>query len=173
MTRTKNDIYVALIVASVGLFFLIQAYLIESSQYDLIGPRLVPMVITGLIIGLGALQLALTIGLRDRSDGTAEISVISEGEPELPALSRQATIRMAAIIGLGFIYVWLFSATGYLISTALVLAALLVTFGTQAAGKVTVLTIGGAVAYYLIFIKLMGIHNPPGWLIDLGKFGLG
>lgn len=79
---------------------------------------------------------------------------------------------MAAIIAIGFAYIWLFSATGYLIATAIAMALLLVVFGTSSVGKVAVLTIGGTAAYYIIFIRLMGIYDPPGWLINLEVLGL-
>ena len=79
---------------------------------------------------------------------------------------------MAAVIFIGFAYIWLFSATGYLIATAITMASLLVAFGTCNAGKVVVLTIVGTAAYYTIFIWLMGIYDPPGWLINLEMLGL-
>ena len=52
------------------------------------------------------------------------------------------------------------------------MAPLLVVFNTRNAGKVAVLTIVGTAAYYIIFIRLMGIYDPPGWLINIEMLGL-
>ena len=112
--------------------------------------------------------MALAYAVSDLVLARAGASTIGE----LAALSKPAVLRMAAIIVIGFAFIWLFSATGYLIATAIAIAPLLVVFGTRNAGKVAVLTIVGTAAYYIIFIRLMGIYNPPGWLINLEMLGL-
>ena len=165
MVRDKSEFFSAVVVVGLGIFFLLQAHAIDSFQEDLIGPRLVPMEIAGMIIGLGVLQFV--VAWMGRNDAPK-----SGDDAGLPALSKPAIIRMAAIIAVGFAYLWLFEATGYLIATAIVLALLLVVFGTRSAGKVAVLTVGGATVYYILFIKLMGIFDPPGWLIDIEMLGL-
>ena len=164
MVRDKSEFISAAVVVGLGIFFLLQANSIESFQDALIGPRMVPMQIAGLIIGLGVLQFAVAWVGRSAS--------VDTGDAELSPLSRLVVFRMAAIIALGFAYILLFSATGYLIATAVVLALLLVVFGTRNAGKVAILTIGGAAVYYILFIKLMGIFDPTGWLIDVEMLGL-
>ncbi len=172
MARHKSEFLSAVVVVGLGIFFLLQAYSIESFQEALIGPRLVPMQIAGLIIGLGVLQFAVAWLGRSGSVKTGDYPPSGADDSELLALSRPAALRMVSIIAAGFAYVWLFSATGYLIATTVILALLLVVFGTRSAGKVAVLTIVGAAAYYTIFIKLMGIHDPAGWLIDIEMLGL-
>lgn len=160
-------------VIGVGIFSLYLACSIESFQEEtLIGPRLVPMTIAGLGICLGVLQFAIAGVSRVKKDEAGDSTFSGTGDGKRPALSKAAVLRMAAIIVIGFAYIWLFSATGYLIATATVMAVLLVVFGTRNVGKVAMLTIGGTAAYYLIFIWLMGVYNPPGWLINLETFGL-
>ena len=168
MMRDKSEFISAAVVVGLGIFFLLQAHLIESYQEALIGPRLVPVYLAGMIIGLGILQFA--VAWMGRSGSTEpEDSLLSE---DLPVMSRPAILRMAAIIAIGFAYMLLFEATGYLIATAIVLALLLFVFGTRKAVRLAVLTIGGAAVYYFLFIKLMGIHDPTGWLIDVEMLGL-
>ena len=160
----KSEFFSAGVVVGLGIFCLFHAYSIESFQKVLIGPRPVPMTIAGMIIGFGILQFFVAWM------GRGENGKAADGKS--PALSNAAVLRMAAIIVVGFAYIWLFSATGYLIATAIIMASLLVLFGIRPAGKVAVLTIGGTAVFYIIFIRLMGIYSPPGWLVNLEMFGL-
>ena len=173
MARDKAEFLSAAVVVGVGIFSLYLAYSIKSSQEGiLIGPRLVPMAIAGLGIGLSVLQFAIAWVRRVKSGKAGDSTFSGTDDGKRPALSKPAVLRMAAIIVIGFAYIWLFSATGYLIATVISMALLLVVFGTRNAGKVAVLTIGGTVAYYIIFIWLMGVYDPPGWLINLEMLGL-
>jgi len=167
MARDKAELLSAAVVVGVGIFILYLAYSIKSFQeVSLIGPRLVPTAIAGLVIGLGVLQFTIA-WVRRVASGKA-----GAGDGKRPALSKTAVLRMAAVIVIGFAFIWLFSATGYLIATAMAMAPLLVVFNTRNAGKVAVLTIVGTAVYYIIFIRLMGIYDPPGWLINLEMLGL-
>ena len=171
MARDKAEFLSAAIVVGVGIFSLYLAYSIKTYQEEILtGPRLVPMAIAGSGIGLGVLQFAITWVRRVKSGKAGDSTFYGDGKR--PALSKPAVLRMAAIIVIGFAYIWLFSATGYLIATAIAMASLLVVFGTRNVGKVAVLTIGGTAVYYIIFIWLMGIYDPPGWLINLEMLGL-
>ena len=160
----ESELFSAVVVVSLGIFCLYHAYTIESFQIVLIGPRPVPMTIAGMIIGFGVLQFLVAWV------GRGENGKAANGKSS--ALSNTAVFRMAAIIVVGFAYIWLFSATGYLIATAITMASLLIVFGTHKAGRVALLTIIGTAAYYAIFIWLMGIYDPPGWLINLEMLGL-
>ena len=173
MAHDKAEILSEAVVIGVGIFALYLAYSIETYQEEiLLGPRLVPMAIAGLGIGLGVLQFAVSWARRVNSGKAGDSTFSGAGDGKRPALSKTSVLRMAAIIVIGFAYIWLFSATGYLIATTIAMALLLVVFGTRNAGKVAVLTIGGTAVYYIIFIRLMGIYNPPGWLINIEMLGL-
>jgi Tripartite tricarboxylate transporter TctB family len=173
MARDNAEFLSAAVVVGVGIFSLYLAYTIKTFEEEiLVGPRLVPIAIAVLGISLGVLLFAVTwVGhVKSGKVVDSKLSGISDGKQS--SLSKIAVLRMAAIIVLGFVYIWLFSATGYLIATAITMASLLVVFGIRPAGKVAVLTIGGTAVYYIIFIQLMGIYSPPGWLINLEMLGL-
>ena len=172
MARHKAEFLSAAVVVAVGILGLCLADSIKSVQDEILGPRLLPMAIAGLGIGLGVLQLSMVWVRRCKSIKAAGSTSSDGGDAKRRALSKPALFRMAVTIVIGFAYIWLFSATGYLIATALAMALLLVVFGTSSVGKVAVLTIGGTAAYYIIFIRLMGIYDPPGWLINLEVLGL-
>jgi hypothetical protein len=173
MTRDKAEFLSEAVVIAVGIFALFLAHSIETYQeVSQIGPRLVPMVIAGLGIGLGVLQFSVSWIRRVKNGNTGNYTFSGTGHGKQPALSKTVILRMAAIIAIGFAYIWLFSATGYLIATAIAMVSLLLMFGTYNPGKVAMLTIVGTATYYIFFIWLMGIYNPPGWLINLEMLGL-
>ena len=107
-------------------------------------------------------QLAIAWMRRVKSGEVGNATISDADDDKASTVSKAAVFRMAAIIVIGFVYIWLFSATGYLIATAITMPSLLVVFGTRNAGKVAVLTIGGTAAYYIVFIWLMGVYDPPG-----------
>ncbi|MEN8247120.1 MAG: tripartite tricarboxylate transporter TctB family protein [Thermodesulfobacteriota bacterium] len=177
MARDKAELFTAVVVICLGIFFLLQAYQVETVQRALIGPRLVPMEIAGMIIGLGVLQFIViwvsrAENVKDCDSGTSD----SETSPTAAGVSTLVctapVFRTLAVIVIGFAYIWLFSATGYLIATAITMALLLVLFGTRNPTKVALITIGGTAVYYFIFIWLIGIYDPPGTLINLKILGL-
>ena len=169
MTRDKAELLSEAVVIAVGIFALYLAHSIETYQeVSQIGPRLVPLVIAGLGISLGVLQFSGSWIRRLKNGKTGNYT----GHGKQPTLSKTVVLRMAAIIAIGFAYIWLFSATGYLIATAIAMVSLLLMFGTYNPGKVAMLTIVGTATYYIFFIWLMGIYNPPGWLINLEMLGL-
>lgn len=160
----KPEFFTAAVVVCLGIFFMFHAYSIETFQKVLIGPRPVPMAISAMIIGFGILQFFVAWVGHGESGNSRDA--------ESPVMPRAAAFRMTAVILIGFAYIWLFSATGYLIATAMTMAPLLVVFGTYDKRTVAVLTIAGTAAYYTIFIWLMGIYDPAGWLINFETIGL-
>jgi len=172
MTRNKSEFFSAIAVICLGIFFLFQAYQVETVQRALIGPRLVPMNIAGMIVGLGILQFIVAwVGGAENVKGC-------DSEPSLTAAEVSALVctapvfRTLALVVIGFAYIWLFSASGYMIATGITMALLLVLFGTRNPAKVAMITVSGTAVYYLIFIWLIGIYDPPGWLINLEMLGL-
>ena len=173
MRQSRVDFISAIVVILVGLFFLILARQIKTSGFQtaaeaLVGPPMVPLTIASLIIGLGVLELVAII-LRHRNNaGEAEKDLADSAASEFSELSIQVIAKLAATLAIGIAYVWLLSATGYLISTAITLAALLALFGTRSVVKVTIIAVVGAAIYYFLFIRLMGIYSPVGWLVNFG-----
>lgn len=169
MIRDKVE---PIIVICLGIFFLLQAYQIEVGQDALVGPRLVPVCIAGMIIGFGILLfiVAWVVG-RTENVKPGDSSLSPEDNRGIAALWAAPISKIMFILVIGFAYVWLFSATGYLIATALILTLLLFLFGTRNLGMLAIITVSGTAGYYFIFIYLIGIYAPPGWLINLEMLG--
>jgi hypothetical protein len=173
MRQSSTDLIASVAVILVGIFFLILARQIETSVFQtaaeaLVGPAMVPTIVAALLIGLGALELG-TILLRRRSDEPLPENPDPSLEGnETTEITAEVLIRIVTTVCIGFAYVWLLSATGYIISSAFALAALLILFGTRSALKITLITVVGTAVYYGVFIWLMGVYSPVGWLIHLG-----
>lgn len=173
MRQSSVDILTSVSVILVGIFFLLLAGEIRTSGFHtaaeaLVGPEMVPKIIAWLIIGLGSLELISAALRRRAKDGDPVLKKSDDEDAEFSELSPKVLVRIGLAVGIGFAYVWLMTATGYLIATALVLAALLVLYGTTSIVKIGIIAICGGGVYYFLFIWLMGIYSPAGWLINLG-----
>lgn len=158
VTVRQRDLLVSLAVVGLGLFFLSQTYLIENIGNDPVGPEFVPTVLSWLLIGLGLLSAVARIIMKEPDDAT-RLTV------PLPAL-----LWMGAITGFGLLYFLLFLATGYLLATVIALAVVLVAFGVRSPIQVSLQSVLGGLAYFIIFIRVMKVYDPPGSLIDISTF---
>ncbi len=156
-----------------GLFCLLLAFRIETSESTMVSPRLVPVCIAGLIVALGVLQfiVAWIGGRRTKNVKGGDSGLPHEDTEDSAAIHIPSVLRIIVIPVVGFAYIWLFSATGYLISTAIIMAFVLFLFGTKKPGKVAIIAVSAAVSYYFIFIYLIGTYVSPGWFINLGLPG--
>lgn len=156
-------------VIFVGLVFLFLARQIATPKFQtaaeaLVGPAMVPTVIASLIIALGSLEL---IGVLREKDPEGRPSEIADDDEEKSELTLHMIARIVATAIIGFAYIWLLTATGYIISTAITLPTLLVLFGTSSIRKLAIMTIVGTAIYYFVFFRLMGLYDPAGWLINI------
>ena len=154
----QKELLVSLGVIGVGLFFLFQAGLIENLENDEVGPELVPTILSWMLIVLVGLSSAYWM-LLSRHD-----------ESERLSFSLSALFWIVAITVLGLVYFVLFQAVGYLLSTIAILAVTLVALGIRKPLKVLFLSVFGGVAFFIVFIRLMAVYDPPGSLIDISTF---
>lgn len=167
--QSRTDLAAAVAVMLVGAFFLILAGQIHTPRYQtaaeaMVGPAMVPTIIAVLILALGALYAVMVL-LRHKS-GAAEQP--DGADVEFVPFTLPVLFRLAAVVAIGFAYVWLLPVVGYVISTGIILAIMLVLFGSRPTISLLAVVIVGTAIYYYLFIKLMGIYLPGGWLIDIG-----
>ena len=73
--------------------------------------------------------------------------------------------KLIAITALGFAYVVFFSAFGYFVSTLIALVVILYLFEIRKLYRLIPIAVGGSVLYYLLFVGVMKIYDPPGdWI---------
>ena len=165
--RTKIDIGVSVITIAIGAFFLYQVSLIETLQSDAIGPSLFPNFLALAMIALGVLIGASALLFNATARRANEAHSIEEEAEETFGFRDSDIKRVSAVIFMGFVYIALFYAFGYLISTFLSLALMLLVFGNRRPLQILILSVIGALAYDYVFMNLMGLYDPPGALFDL------
>jgi len=78
--------------------------------------------------------------------------------------------KVTAVIAMGFVYIGLFHVLGYIISTMISMALMMLVFGNRKPLQIIVMSIVAAFAYDYVFMNLMGLYDPPGEWFDLTRF---
>ncbi len=113
-------------------------------------------------VGADGLPKLLALSLAALAALLALRTVITGGDAR--AISLVAHARPLGLALLGIAYVALAPMLGYAVTLALLIAATLVYFGARNPGMIILNAIGGAVALWLVFAKLLGIARPTGTL---------
>ncbi|MGQ7843818.1 tripartite tricarboxylate transporter TctB family protein [Granulosicoccus sp. 3-233] len=147
---------VNLLILIIGLVFLQQSWGIPTGGSDSVGPRAVPLVISLIVVFLSLC-----------------IMVVNLLRPDIPAKDDEITVRnltleSGPLMLLVAVYAQLFYWSGYLASTFII--ALLVFRLFSNSWKLSLANAaGGSLIFYLVFIKGMGIYDPPGALVDISQ----
>ena len=140
-----------LILLIVSLFLLVDIRLTEFSDVTtgegVVGPKTAP---TFLNIGIICLSILLIIGSFYNKDKSEQLEKI------------QLTLifKKFLLILISFVYLFLTNFIGYLTSTFLIIPLILYIFENKNLKKNLVISVSGALIYYIFFIKILGLHNP-------------
>ena len=155
--KIKVEYSVSAIVLLVGLFFVFQAFTIETSS-EAIGPRTMPMILAIALV-LGGLWLAFRAysgRTGDLKDGYGFL------ESDVP--------RIIAVVGCGALFVALFWAFGYFFALIATFIVTLFTFGVR---NWIIMVLSGAIlafAFQLLFMGVMRLNDPKGAIIDMRPY---
>lgn len=155
--KIKVEYGVSAVVLLIGVFFIFQAFTIETSR-EAVGPRTMPLILAISLV-IGGLWLAIRALLGRTGD-------LSEGYGFLESDSK----RIAMVIGCGILFVILFWAFGYFVAVFVTYIAMLMAFGVRN----WLWMIGGAVVLTVIFqwlfMGIMRLNDPKGAIIDLRSY---
>lgn len=143
---------VLLVVALVWIVLVFQT--IEPSQDANAGPRAFPLFFGIVLAGLSLVMLLQTFWPR------------AVAESDVPAAARKEGWSVAATIGAIVIYGALLEPLGFIVSTVLVVAVIMIVV-LRMRGPVTIaaMSVGLSLGCYLVFGKLLGTYLPPGtWI---------
>ena len=164
MTR---DLAGGLFAMVLGGIYLLYATRIHSTALDdTVGPAGFPKALAVIMIALGLLLVVQTLatGLRRAKpspDGRGD------ADAEASGLQPRAVIRAGGMLLLGILYVAVVPYAGYLVTTAALAMAVALYQGVDFSWRVVAVSIGGAVALWIIFNLLLGVGLPAGRLGDL------
>jgi cell division protein FtsW (lipid II flippase) len=143
---------VLLLIAA--LYYAAAGEIADSTLSDEVGATGLPRVLAFTLAGLGLLLAAralLTIRPARRPAAGEE------------AEERDASLPWAvSFLLFGAAYVVVLPLLGYLVSIALLIAAVAVFERARLSWTVPAAAVGGAAVYWAIFVKLLGVHQPVG-----------
>jgi len=155
--KIKVEYGVSAVVLLVGVFFIFQAFTIETSR-EAIGPRTMPLWLAIALV-LGGLWLAIRAF-------TGRAGDLKDGYGFLESDIRRITM----VVGCGVLFVALFWGLGYFTAIIVTYVAMLYTFGVRSWGWM----VGGglvlAVIFQWLFMGIMLLNDPAGAVIDMRPF---
>lgn len=161
---SRKDIFVALIVAALGLSILIIGYRIPPPLIaDTIGPRAFPIGIGLFLLVGGAVQALRSYRARNAAGGYVMEAEGTEDDDRFPA----SGYRAITLIALAIVFALALKPVGYLIATPLFIGSALLVLKERG----LLLVVGSAVVYtaltFALFSTLLGVRLPLGPLAFL------
>ena len=144
----------------IGASYLVMALSIRASALDdSVGPAGFPKALAVAMIGLGLMLCAQSFwAMRQRRVTAAPSAAETEGG------GGRGVIRAAGMLALGIAYLLIVRYVGYLPSIALLIIAAALYLGTPFSWRLVAVGIAGAIVYFVVFVLILGIPQPPGLL---------
>ena len=128
-----------------GAYYLMAADVPESQLADAVGPQGLPKIYAAVLAGLSLILVTRSFRRRASADQKA------------PSL-----IRPLGLLAFGAIYLAVVPFLGYVISIAALIAVTTWYQGGLFNRRIVLVSIGGAVVFWLMFVRLLGVPHPPG-----------
>jgi len=155
--KTKLEYGVSAVVLLIGVFFIFQAFTIETSR-ESVGPRTLP-----LILALSLVAGGLWLALRAFMGKTGELT---EGYGFLESDVK----RIALVVACGVLFVATFWGFGYFVAVFVTLIAMLLTFGVRNWFAMLIGAIALAFIFQWVFMGVMLLNDPKGAIIDMRPY---
>ena len=127
-----------------GAYYLMAADVPESQLADAVGPQGLPKIYAAVLAGLSLILVT-------RSFGRA---IVDQKAPPL--------IRPLGLLAFGAIYLAVVPFLGYIVSIAALIAVTTWYQGGLFNRRILLVSVGGAVVFWLMFVRLLGVPHPPG-----------
>ena len=128
-----------------GAYYLLAADVPESQLADAVGPQGLPKIYAAVLAGLSLILVTRSLARR---------AIDSEKAPPL--------IRPLGLLAFGAVYLALVPFLGYVVSIAGLIAATTWYQGGIFNRRIFLVAVGGAVFFWLMFVRLLGVPHPPG-----------
>lgn len=155
--KIKVEYGVAAVVLAIGVFFVFQAFTIDTSR-EAVGPRTMPLMIAVALVISG-----IWLGARAY---TGKAGDLKEGYGFLES----DIARIALIIGCGALFVFLFWAFGYFIALIFTYVAMLMAFGVRNWPLMIAGAIILAFVFQWLFMGVMLLNDPKGAIFDMRPY---
>lgn len=155
--KIKVEYGVSAVVLLIGVFFIFQAFTIETSR-EAVGPRTMPLTLAISLV-LGGLWLAIRAF-------TGRAGDLKDGYGFLESDIR----RIVMVVGCGAFFVLMFWGFGYLTAVITTYIAMLYTFGVRNRLWMIVGGIILAMIFQWLFMGVMLLNDPAGAIFDLRPY---
>jgi len=155
--KIKVEYGVSATVLLVGIFFIFQAFTIETSR-ESVGPRTLPMILAISLV-LGGLWLGLRAMLGKTGDMTEGYGFLESD-----------TKRIFLVVACGALFVTVFWGFGYFLAVIVTLFAMLITFGVRNWIAMIISAILLAVVFQWVFMGVMLLNDPQGAIVDMRPY---
>lgn len=155
--KIKVEYGVSAVVLLVGVFFIFQAFTIETSR-ESIGPRTLPLILATALV-VGGLWLALRAFLGKVGDLQAGYGFIESDVK-----------RIFLIVACGVLFVTVFWGFGYFTAVIFTLVAMLATFGVRNWLSMIISAIILAIVFQWVFMGVMLLNDPKGAIVDMRPY---
>lgn len=143
-----------------GLYYSAIGGIAESTLSDEVGATGLPRILAIVLAGLGLILTARAVmagALSPAPAPAAEAPAPSDDDDETATLP-----RALGFLAFGAAYVALVPIIGYLPAIALLIGAVALYEGAPRNWKTLAIALGGALLYWGIFVKILGVHQPSG-----------
>ena len=155
--KIKVEYGVSAVVLLIGVFFIFQAFTVETSR-EAVGPRTMPLTLAISLV-LGGLWLAVRAF-------TGRAGDLKDGYGFLESDIR----RIVMVVGCGAFFVLMFWGFGYLTAVITTYIAMLYTFGVRNRLWMIVGGIILAMIFQWLFMGVMLLNDPAGAIFDLRPY---
>lgn len=155
--KIKVEYGVSAVVLLVGIFFIFQAFTIDTSR-ESVGPRTLPMILAVSLV-LGGLWLALR-AFRGKTGDLRDGYGFLESDVK----------RIFLVVACGALFVVTFWAFGYFLAVIVTLIAMLCTFGVR--NWIAMFASAAILAFIFqwVFMGVMLLNDPKGAIIDMRPY---
>ena len=155
--KIRVEYGVGAVVLLIGLFFLFQAFTIQTSR-EAVGPRTLPLTLAIMLMASGVWLM-----IRAYLDKAGDLK---DGYGFLESDLR----RIAMVVGAGCLFVFVFWGLGFLSALVITFITMLYTFGVRN----WLVMIGGALVLALVFqwlfMGIMLLNDPRGAIVDMRPY---
>jgi len=155
--KNKVEYGVSAVVLLVGLFFIYQAFTIETTR-EAVGPRTLPMILAVSLV-LGGLWLALRAYM-------GKAGALKDGYGFLES----DIARILLVVACGVLFVTTFWGFGYFLAVIVTLIAMLLTFGVRNWLAMILGAIVLAIIFQWVFMGVMLLNDPKGAIVDMRPY---
>ena len=154
MVMNKDLLSGLVLLLIAGLYYVGSGTIADSTLSDEVGASGLPRVLSVVLAGLGLLLVVRSlIAVRPAARASKEDDMDGSRLP-----------RAIGFLAFGVGYVLLLPILGYIVSIALLIMGVALFERAERPWFVPVTAIGGAVLYWAIFVKLLGVNQPIGSL---------